>query len=684
MLLSNPVLSAMMKKPLLLFSLLLVVFACKDGQLSSPKSDKADSMITAANLSENYDRVFELVDSFEKAGDISFIQAGQHRGETYLQMKKLHEAEEVYKKVIAGPAPKNMVDSIRYFSCVTDLVQILSLRKDHDAVLLTAVPLLETLQNLSVAPEYAQDVFSMRLMLGFYLGNSQQYIGKHAEAAKSFNFAYEAVLKSIEIDSSWASLYNSTMILNNIVTAYMDDDDYDNAALWLVRNDSVAAKFYVANELPESYASFVKGLMTYTHAVVALTQNRNDEAFRYFGEYQKQPSSQTMNGRYQAASFLRRAHRYAEAADGYQCLDQLMKEYQLEPSVDYVGMVKGKYEANLKAGRKDSALAAATFALDFLDSAIVRQRKSEAIRLATVYETKLKDEQIASQQADLNRQRFLAIAVAFVLLIVFFIVYTLFRRRAAKRLAEVKAAQERIESELRIARDIQMSMVPNTFPEYDGLDLYASMTPAKEVGGDLYGYLINGNNLYFAVGDVSGKGVPASLFMAQATRLFRTMAAQGITPAEICTYMNAELSGEDNVSGMFVTMFVGMLDMQNGHLTFCNAGHNPPVIGGGDNHGDFLEMIPNAPIGLWPDLEYEGEEIDTIKGRALFVYTDGLNEAENTQQKQFGDDRLLSILRNTHFDTARQVVETLYAEVEKHRAGAEPNDDLTMLCLRVS
>ena len=95
-------------------------------------------------------------------------------------------------------------------------------------------------------------------------------------------------------------------------------------------------------------------------------------------------------------------------------------------------------------------------------------------------------------------------------------------------------------------------------------------------------------------------------------------------------------------------------------------------------------MIPNAPIGLWPGLEYKGESIDTIKGRALFIYTDGLNEAENLQQEQFGDDRLLDILRNTHFDTAQQVIETLKAEVEKHRNGAEPNDDLTMMCLRVS
>lgn len=203
------------------------------------------------------------------------------------------------------------------------------------------------------------------------------------------------------------------------------------------------------------------------------------------------------------------------------------------------------------------------------------------------------------------------------------------------------------------------------------------------MGGDLYGYVLIGQWLYFCVGDVSGKGVPASLFMAQATRLFRTLAAQRMEPAEICTSMNDALSGEDNVNNMFVTMFVGMLNLETGHLRFCNAGHNPPVIGGGDHHGDFLKMAPNTPIGVFPGLKYTGEEIDTIKGRPLFVYTDGLNEAEDTELRQFGDDRLLDILRHTHFDSAKQVIETLTTAVEKHRGGAEPNDDLTMLCLRL-
>ena len=278
---------------------------------------------------------------------------------------------------------------------------------------------------------------------------------------------------------------------------------------------------------------------------------------------------------------------------------------------------------------------------------------------------------------------FVGIAIGILALAVFLFIFMRSRHRAAMRLAEVKAEQERIQSELRIARDIQMSMVPGVFPEIEGLDMAAYMNPAKEVGGDLYGFLLQGDKLYFAVGDVSGKGVPASLFMAQATRLFQTMAKQGMMPAEICTRMNDALSGKDNENGMFVTLWLGLVDLNTGHLDYCNAGHNPPVIVGGDHHGDFLEMIANAPIGLWPELEYEGEEIDSVKNRLLFIYTDGLNEAENPQQEQFGDDRLLEVLRRSNFENAQQVIESMKQEVEAYRNGAEPNDDFTMMCVKV-
>ena len=177
--------------------------------------------------------------------------------------------------------------------------------------------------------------------------------------------------------------------------------------------------------------------------------------------------------------------------------------------------------------------------------------------------------------------------------------------------------------------------------------------------------------------------MPASLVMAQTTRLFRSLATQETLPAQIAQRINTEMTQHHSAHGMFVTMFIGLLDLQTGHLQYCNAGHNPPVLGGDTAGGSFLEMESNAPVGLWEELEYVGEEIASIKGRPLFIYSDGLTEAENPSREQFGEERLLEVLHHTRFHSAHQVIERLTEEVERHRQGQEPNDDMTMMCLKL-
>ena len=354
------------------------------------------------------------------------------------------------------------------------------------------------------------------------------------------------------------------------------------------------------------------------------------------------------------------------------------------------------------------------FLKDSLNSADTKNQLAEMNSILHVDELEREQAQLRMEQERLKmeqeRDQFRSMLIIGGLILVAMVVFLVFRTIAARRLKkahdelqetheelltaydqleETTTAKERIESDLRIARNIQMGMVPRSFPDRPDLDLYGSMTPAKEVGGDLYGYYLaehsededKSDKLYFCLGDVSGKGVPASLFMAQATRLFCTLAAQEMMPAEIATRINNALSGEDNETGMFVTMFLGLLDLKTGHLDFCNAGHNPPVLLR-DGKPEFVEMIPNAPVGIIPELDYEGEEIADITNCPLFVYTDGLNEAENRQQEQFTDERLLELMEQVPFESCQQTIEMLREEVEKHRDGAEPNDDLTMLCVK--
>ncbi len=326
--------------------------------------------------------------------------------------------------------------------------------------------------------------------------------------------------------------------------------------------------------------------------------------------------------------------------------------------------------------------------LDSVESSEARAQMTEFdTELSLTYaENEVKEQQLA-------KDRLLLILGAVIALIVIgFLTFIAYRRskhmkhleqvnrqlqQAYDQLEVTTKAKERIESELRIARDIQRRMLPHVFPKRKDIDLYAMMTPAKEVGGDLYGYALLGDELYFCVGDVSGKGVPAALLMAEVTRMFRTLVDGHLTPEMIATRLNHALA-ENNDQGMFVTMFIGLINLKSGHMEFCNAGHNPPLL-----DGQYMEVEPNAPIGLWEDLVFEGEEVDNMHGKTLFVYTDGISEAENSRKEQFGDKRLQALLQHD-LGSARQTSETIHKAVEDFVGEAEPSDDLTKMCIKMT
>ena len=245
------------------------------------------------------------------------------------------------------------------------------------------------------------------------------------------------------------------------------------------------------------------------------------------------------------------------------------------------------------------------------------------------------------------------------------------------------ASKERIESELSIAREIQMGMIPKIFPPYperEDVDLHAILHPAKEVGGDLYDFFIDNDRLYFVIGDVSGKGVPASLFMAIARSLFRTLAQQATSPAEIMSKMNRSIS-ENNEANMFVNLIIGILDLKTGSLRFCNAGHNPPIIIGADGNTTLLKAKIQLFVGVLEDMEYTDEEITLEKNTRLFLYTDGITEAENASKELYGEDRLLSTLAPLGTFDVRIIVDTVVRSVASHVQQAEASDDMTILLI---
>ena len=247
-------------------------------------------------------------------------------------------------------------------------------------------------------------------------------------------------------------------------------------------------------------------------------------------------------------------------------------------------------------------------------------------------------------------------------------------------------AKERIQSELSIAHNIQMSLVPKSFspfPDCDELELYACLNPAKEVGGDFYDFILRDGKLYFVIGDVSGKGVPASLVMAITRTLFRIVAANSDSPADIVSKLNNAIA-ENNDTNMFVTMYVGILNLKSGDMKYCNAGHNPPLIISTDGQVEFQQLEANLPLGVINNFDFRNQSTTLPSGSAVLLYTDGLTEAENPSKQLFGEQRLTEVASAASSQTAKEMIETINQKLTDFVGEAQQSDDLTIMCFRLN
>ena len=247
------------------------------------------------------------------------------------------------------------------------------------------------------------------------------------------------------------------------------------------------------------------------------------------------------------------------------------------------------------------------------------------------------------------------------------------------------ASKAAIENELKVAHDIQMSMLPKIFPPYperDDIDIYGLLNPAKDVGGDLFDFYIRDNQLYFCIGDVSGKGVPASLVMAVTRSLFRNVSSHSSEPGQIATALNKALS-EGNETNMFVTFFVGVLNLADGNLLYCNAGHEAPLL-----VGKGIGTLPcdaNLPLGIMPDWSFTQQQVTIYPQTVIFLFTDGLSEAEDADHTQFGEERILAVAEKVLSQQQLQsqiFIDEMADAVNRFVGDAEQSDDLTMLALQ--
>lgn len=289
-----------------------------------------------------------------------------------------------------------------------------------------------------------------------------------------------------------------------------------------------------------------------------------------------------------------------------------------------------------------------------------------------IAEVSYRDEVLAPVRSMMLRILLMALA-GFVFLLV--IIHRFARN--GKRLWEADVKQARIGSELRIARRIQEEMLPKASLDRSDLTVQGSLTPAKEVGGDLFDYFIREGKLFFCIGDVCGKGVPAAMLMAVVHAILRMLSEQEEAPARIVGELNREAC-RNNATGTFVTLFLGVLDLSTGRLRYCNAGHDRPVL-----VGDSVEELPalaNVPVGAFDDVTYQEQEVMVAPGTLLFLYTDGVTESMDAGRRQYGRERLLGALSACP-RKPDALVRTIEAGVRAFVGEAEQSDDLTMLAV---
>ena len=293
----------------------------------------------------------------------------------------------------------------------------------------------------------------------------------------------------------------------------------------------------------------------------------------------------------------------------------------------------------------------------------------------------------------LTNQRMVLIGIVFglVFLAVFLAIYLRRRiiqmralREAYDQLEEVTIQKERIESELRIAHQIQMSTMPTDFQLHPALNIYGSMIPAKIVGGDLYDFFVRDGQLFFCIGDVSGKGVSAAMFMMMTTSLFRTCSSMESRPEGILSLINKNLC-ENNRNNMFVTLLVGVLDLASGLLRYSSAGHENPVIIGSE--ATFLPLARVFPAGIIDTTVYQTQEIVMEPQTTLLLYTDGLTEARDANREQLGRQRILAEA-NRAIQAARtepqEVIDRMVHAVSEFTGDTEQSDDLTLLAISLN
>lgn len=661
---------------------MIIAIACgKQNQ-----SGDGDELMERAYKSRDYSGLVRQADSLESIGQLSQAKAYYWRGYACDRQKKLRMAEFYWKTSLRAAADTKDYDT--YAKTASRLANLLVVRGDYEGALKMAVPVAEKLEAIQC------DTTSDYVNLLIYIGCSQAGIGKTGEATlDGFDRAYQKHLDNIQKNRDDASYKDAIAGLINMSVACNTTKHYQEALKWTGHFGELLSEY---EQRPEAGKDYLDKQLARFHIYQAQAYEgleKPEDANKAYEAFLTTQFSKTAEGRILANDYLVAAQRWDEAADNYRSLDAHLGNQQGGGyTIDNIkNLVLPKYQANLLAGRRDSALAVSRVICDSLPIAFGLADRLDAEEQAVVVK---KVEELGESEAKASQQRYYLMFGFVALLFLAFLYVGFMRGRAGYRLKrshenlktayeqleEATSVKERGETEQRIATAIRRSIMPEELAQRKLQTVFSQLEPGQMTGSDLCETQIHGEHLFFCIGNTVGDGVQNAVTMAMAGAQFRSLAVLGMSPEKMMAAINSAMS---QYGDRRLKLFVGELNLQTGQLVYCNAGLNIPLLM--DMEVSQVPCETGKMVGEQADTLYTAQETTLTRGQLFFLFTDGMSSAENATGKPFGEKALRgAALQAFKLDpTPEGFAGHMIKAVRSYTAGAQQKNDMTMLVVTI-
>ena len=666
------------------FSILLplssFLFTACGNKPSEEEMAKAEQLIEAAHKAKDYQQLMRLADNLEAKGSLTPAKAYYWRGYASDRTNRRRMAEFYYNTALKAAADE---DLDIYAKAASHLANLMAIRGDYENGLKLTTPVVQKLE------EQRCDTTSDYVNLLIYIGCCQEGLGTSGEAtADGFEKAYEKHLDNVKkyrTDEAYKSAFAG---LINIAYACNHTGQYRDALKWNGHLSEMLNEYEQRPGVNPDYVDKQQARYSLYQALAYEGLEKPEEAAKAFDAFQATDYAKTPEGRIAANDYLIAAKRWGEAADNYQSLTALLGDGEDSYSLDNIqSLVLKKYQANLLAGRRDSAVAISLQLCDSLAGAFKRAKEIDAAEQAVIVS---KVEELGDQQVAETRRHQMEMLGLLGLLALIVLGYLLYRRyhhhqliKAHEELQEdlgtieaVATERSRNETEQRLAAAIQQRLSHEPLPQRKDLALYVSQTPGTMPGGSFYDTLLCNDTLLFCIGSADAQGIDAATAAAMAWAQFRTAAAFGQAPEQIVNAISQAIADGQNIP---VRLFVGQLDLTTGQLRYCNAGNNTPLLT--DEEISLLPIDDSDPAGSLPSMVYTAQETTIAPGKLLFLYTNGIAEARDADGKPLGDKQFRGMaLQAVKLNAKPQpFYDNILKAIDSYTAGAPQAEDLTLM-----